>query len=199
MRRLVLLLSLVLLSASAAHGQPATRSFSLTDGSGPTAVTLDWSFFAATSRAESGFPSSFSMVIDTKSEAVSVASVGQALDRLLGRLSAREPLPESFYVLFGAVREPLEAELQRRLRLSGANWNLSTGKPRKGAYYAVVKDELASIIGRSAIAAAFRRHGYALRLDNVATITQDPPEPRSLGWVPTHVGVMEMSAHKVTN
>lgn len=118
------------------------------------------------------------------------------MDQLIGRSSARKPLPAVLTAQFGGVREKFEKELRRRLRRPGANWNLSTGKPRAGDYYAVIKASLASVIAGSPIAAAFRHHGYLLRLDNIARVTEEPSRRKGSGHLPGHIDEVDVTAHK---
>lgn len=180
--RLLILLGLFYLPASLGYAQP-NRGFALTDGSGPTAVTAAWVYFPP--QAVNRDPGGYLLRIDTSTVAVPVQVVGQALDRLLDRSSRRQPLPADFQVRLGAARAGLEDELQRRLHLSHDHPDL--------------KRELAAIIDRSAIATAFRRHRYALRLDEIGRITQDSPGARPLGSVPIHIDEIALSAHRIVH
>lgn len=186
MLRALLSLVVVCLTGSVAAQRPL-GPLALIDGAGPAAVVLD--------RYDDPPPARYTAVfIDTRSDALSAERVGAAVDRLLGRSIARKPLPADFVVQFGGVRETFEAQLRQRLRRPGANWNPATGRPRKGEYYPVVQASLASVMADSPIAAAFRRHGYALRLDGIARVTEDP----AAGRVPAHVDEMHVTAHKET-
>ena len=180
-----LLLGFIFLPVSFAHSEPLTQGFALTDGSGATAVTVVW--FRFPPQPITRDPGGYMLRIDTRSGAVSVDTVGKAIDRLLDRSIRHQPLPAHFEVRFGAVREPLEAQLQDRLN-----------QPHRGAPPLNLKQKLASIIEQSAIAAAFRHHGYILRLDEIARITQDTAKPRSPRSVSIHIDEMDLSAHKVS-
>ena len=161
----------------AAHAA-ITRSSKLIDGSGPAAVTLA-RYFDPTGEPH------VTVVIDRAGDAdPALATIGPPLDRLLSETDRKEPLPVTFSVRPGGIRDGLIAELQRELRQPGANWNLVTGKPVRGDNGTVLQDMLARIIARSPLTQVFHRHGYSLRLDAIARITYDPPHPRSLGWVP---------------
>ena len=126
---------------------------------------------------------------------VPLEAQGRALDLLLTRMITQAPLPDTMPVLFGATKDTFTRMLQGRLQQKGANWNTHTGKPLAGSYYPVVRGELATLIQNSPIAAAFRRHGYGLRLANIAHVEQDPPSfPHPGVKVPTIIDVMELVA-----
>ena len=173
--------------ATAAAAQRPLGPNSVTEGTGTMSVAVD--------RYDDPPPRSHTvMLIETTAHALSDAQVGAAVDRLLGRSIARKPLPDAFQVTLGDARDALEDALRIRLRQPGANWNLSTGKPRHGDYGTVVRDELAVVIAASPIAAAFRHHGYTLRLDGIARLTEgDIPATRHL---PGHIDEMSLTAHR---
>ncbi len=188
-QRLIVLAAASLLPLLAAHAA-ITKSSKLVDGTGPSAVTLARYYDPV------GEPHVM-VVIDRAGDAdPALATIGPALDRLLNETDKKEPLPATFSVRPGGIREGLIAELQRDLRQPGANWNLATGKPRHGDHGTVLQDMLAKIIARSPLSTVFHRHGYALRLDAIARITYDLPHPRSLGRVPSHIDEMYLVAQR---
>ena len=173
--------------ATAAAAQRPLGPNAVTEGTGPMLVAVD--------RYDDPPPHPHTVVlIDTKGHTLSDAQVGAAVDRLLGQSIARKPLPDTFQVTLGDARDALEDGLRRLLRQPGANWNLSTGRPRHGDYGTVVRDELAVVVAASPIAAAFRHHGYTLRLDSIARLTEgDTPATRHL---PGHIDEMSLTAHR---
>lgn len=173
--------------ATAAAAQRPLGPNAVTEGTGPMLVALD--------RYDDPPPRAHTVVLlDTKGHALSDAQLGAAVDRLIGQSIARKPLPDSFQVTLGDARDALEDGLRRRLRRPGANWDLSKGRPRRGDYATVVRDELSVVVADSPIAAAFHHHGYTLRLDSIARLTEgDTPATRHL---PGHIDEMSLSAHR---
>lgn len=125
-----------------------------------------------------------------------LALQAQVLDRLLARQAAARPLPTHVQVRLGQPREALITALQGHLSVPGADWDLQRGRARRGASGAAIQNALNEVVTASPLPAVFARHGFRLRLGDVARIELGHPPSAPSSLLPVNVGEMAFFADR---
>ena len=108
-------------------------------------------------------------------------------------------MPVRFKFFPGAINSALMEPLGKRLIKPGANWDVKRGLPRHGRLGSILDSKLKQILQLSAIAKAFKVHGYRLIFNGIiGGIDIQPVKALGGARVPVSVYDIDMVATKIT-
>ena len=123
-----------------------------------------------------------------------LAPQARALDRLLGRQIGARPLPSHVQVRLADTRYALISALQLRMQGPGSGWDPRLGRARSGASGAFIQKVLSEVVDASPLPPVFARHGYRLRLTDVARIEVGRVASSKGAKLPTEINEMDFAA-----
>ena len=120
-----------------------------------------------------------------------------ALSHLLDRfLADRQAPPKSLQVKLGDSRAALIGLLDDRLMQPQADWDVRTGRPRRGQFGTVLARETQNALQASPLGDVFASHGYRLSVDHVSRIDVAADPTRHSARLPAALDVIDIIASR---
>ena len=169
---------------------------------GPVARYTDFSDGAETALAYFALPEGPVLVFSIGAPGQPAAKLplrdqAAALSHLLDRfLADRKTPPTSLQVKLGDSRVALIGLLDDRLMQPQADWDVRTGRPRRGQFGTVLARETQSVLQASPLGGVFASHGYRLSVDHVSRIDVAADPTRHSARLPAAIDVIDITASR---